>query len=80
MTTETKTAFPADGVENPDGVFTRRPSRSPIRSPLTARSDSAGSSSSHSALMVGNCVVTSNTPSARTTTTAGPLACGSQPN
>jgi hypothetical protein len=60
------------------GVLARIASRSPIGSPFTPRKAAAGSSSSHSALTVGNRVVTSKTPSSRTTTTAGPLACGSQ--
>ncbi|MGY2934692.1 hypothetical protein ACVWZ6_004294 [Bradyrhizobium sp. GM6.1] len=49
-----------------------------MRSPLVAASAFAGLSSSQSALTVGNFAVTSNTPSPRTATTAGPFACGSQ--
>jgi hypothetical protein len=60
------------------GVLARMASRSPMRSPLAARKAWAGSSSSHSALTVEKVEVTSNTPSVRTATTAGPCTSGRQ--
>ena len=58
------------------GVLARSASSAPIRSPPVSRKAAAGFVSSHRALSVGKRRVTSNTPSSRTTTTAGPCACG----
>jgi hypothetical protein len=66
------------GSRRSGGVLARIPARSPIRCPPMLRSAVAGSSCSHSALTVGNAEVTSNTPSPRTATTAGPSTSGRQ--
>ncbi len=58
------------------GVLARMASKLPMRSPLVSRKARAGSSISQSALTVGTCEETSNTPPSRTATTAGPPASG----
>ena len=60
------------------GVLARMLSRSPIRFPAMPRNACAGFASSQSALTVEKPALTSNTPSLRMATTAGPATSGSQ--
>jgi hypothetical protein len=66
------------GSRRSGGVLATMLSRSPIRSPAVPRSASTGLASSQSALTVENRALTSNTPSWRTATTAGPARRGIQ--
>ncbi len=60
------------------GVLARMSSSAPMRWPLPSRTSAAGSGPSARSRMVGASLEMSWTPSARTATTAGPSASGSQ--